>query len=476
MINSKIDFNRLLSHGMIQLRIKKNNKHKNCMKKIVLILCVTLAACSNPYTRQKISLNGEWKFALDSTDTGEKDRWFEKGIPPSISQTVTVPHTWSNMFKDAKTAIQYWCKGFYQKEIFISSEYKDKLLRLQFDAVYHDAVIWINGQKAGEHRGSGYTRFYIDATSYLKPGENNTIIVLSDNSSSKQSVPYLKSYDWPNDGGIIRRVYLLVSEKTSIDNVMVYGQPLVNKPGEGVAHVNVKIINQSGYDENTLRLKASLTEFKSNKTIWSSDLNTPLRKGSFNFSQPFNNIRWWHFDNPALYILKVDLFCGKKHIDQYSTRFGFRSISTTKTHFVLNGEPIRLMGLEWMPGSTPGKGMAESQDELKKNLEMMKDLNCIYSRFHWQQDDFIYDWCDENGILYQEEIPYWGGSTMLNDTLLKIGKQQLNEMISDHFNHPSIITWGIGNELCSHDSMILYFLGNYIITPRVLTLLVWLIM
>ncbi len=106
-----------------------------------------------------------------------------------------------------------------------------------------------------------------------------------------------------------------------------------------------------------------------------------------------------------------------------------------------------------MPGSTLKRGMAETKEDLVKNLMLMKEANCVFTRFHWQQDDYVFDWCDRHGMLVQEEIPYWGPETMLNDTLLNLGYKQLNEMIDEHFNHPSIIAWGIGNELKSRDTL-----------------------
>lgn len=118
---------------------------------------------------------------------------------------------------------------------------------------------------------------------------------------------------------------------------------------------------------------------------------------------------------------------------------------------MLNGEPVRLGGIEWMPGSSLEHGMAETHEEIQKNLELMKGMNCVYTRFHWPQDEFVLDWCDRNGILAQEEIPYWGWSTEFNDTTIALGYQYLDEMMAAHFNHPSLISWGVGNELRAHD-------------------------
>jgi beta-glucuronidase len=97
--------------------------------------------------------------------------------------------------------------------------------------------------------------------------------------------------------------------------------------------------------------------------------------------------------------------------------------------------------------------MAEPESEMSKNLVMMKRVNAVFTRFHWEQDEYIPDWCDRNGIMIQEELPAWGWGPKWNDSLYIIAKKQLYEIISTHHNHPSIISWGIGNELTSHDSI-----------------------
>ena len=412
---------------------------------LLLTAAFFLTSCQNVIKRETIDLNGEWKFIYDSSNTGEKECWFN-GLPGPKTSVVTVPHTWNI------NSNKLWGKGWYERNVILPAEYKNKLIRLQFDAVYHDAVVYVNGQKAGEHRGAGYTRFYVDASEFMNAGRMNKIVVLADNSKSRSNIPFLNSYDWANDGGIIRDVKIVVTEKTAIGNIQVYGEPILTKANEGIAHVKIRILNESKTDCSDMRLTADISGVKSGDKIWNGDLPA-VTDNTCEAAIPVTTIQWWHFDRPELYSVKIKLFVNDQEYDSLVVRTGFRSISATKTHFVLNGEPIRIMGLEWMPGSTLEHGMAETHDDLEKNLEFMKEVNCIYTRFHWQQDEFVFNWCDEHGMLIQEEIPYWGGITMINDTMLQLGKKHLGEMVSDHFNHPSIITWGIGNELASQDSI-----------------------
>ncbi len=424
-----------------------------------LISCTFMILSCNPKSsspREVISLGGEWQFAADSQNLGESDQWFSGGIPSSLVTGVTVPHTWNTMPGLEK----YWGKGWYERTVDIPTGWQNKTIRLQFDAVFHDALVWVNGIKVAEHRGSGYNRFFADITKAIKPGEKNQIVVCADNSPSPNNIPFMKSYDWSNDGGITRNVYLIATHTLAIGNLQVNGIPDLGKPGTGRAVICITLLNPDSNRYRRAIFKAVIRKEnqKNSKTIWKGTLKGIMDKGEFTYSLSLKHIKWWNFDEPNLYNITVTLINNGKEEDVYTSTFGFRTIGFSGDRFLLNGEPVRLAGVEWMPGSSLSHGSAETKDELEKNLQLMKNVNAIYTRFHWQQDEAVFDWCDRHGILVQEEIPYWGGATMLNDTLEALGRQHLEEMTSSQFNHPSIIAWGIGNELNSHDSVNIHYL------------------
>ncbi len=262
----------------------------------------------------------------------------------------------------------------------------------------------------------------------------------------------LRSYDWANDGGIYRNVYEIITDRQAIRNIHIIAKPDGHK---GKALIKVNLLNPEDTNLSKITLKASINEENqpTQRQIFNGILDGKFERGTFTCSLNFDQINPWHFDSPNLYKLKVKLLLDNVEKDEYSTLFGFRSIKVSKNRYILNGEPVRLMGVEWMPGSTLERGMAETHADLEKNLNLQKNVNCIFTRFHWQQDEFVLDWCDRHGILVQEEIPYWGGTTLLNDTLLQKGVQHLDEMTDAHFNHPSLIAWGIGNELQGHNPL-----------------------
>ena len=413
---------------------------------IWVISIIVIASCTfdnQPEKRQVISLDGQWSFAVDSTSEGESGNWAKSGLPSNKSRSVSVPHSWNA----EKGLEKYWGKGWYERKIDVPKEQLDQTTRLQFNGVNHDAVVYINGKKAGEHLGSGYNQFFVDISPYLKKGSNNLTICV-DNSPSRSNIPFLKSYDWSHDGGIYRSVKAVITNKQAIRNIHVTALPDGEK---GLATIKVNMM-EPVTDPERITLKATITEENqpTQLQIYEDSLEGKYENGSLISTLNFDKINPWHFDHPNLYKLNVKVLIDGIEKDEYSTVFGFRSIEASNNRYILNGEPIRLMGVEWMPGSNLSRGMAETPADLERNLKLMKNANCILTRFHWQQDEYIFDWCDRNGMLVQEEIPYWGGKTILNDTLLQKGIQHLDEMTDSHFNHPSLIAWGIGNELQSH--------------------------
>jgi beta-glucuronidase len=365
---------------------------------------------------------------------------------------VAVPHTWNTTKETAK----YYGLAWYEKEVFIPVNWKDRNSFLQFDAVFHDATIYINGNNAGGHLSSGYTKFFIKASKYLIPGKQNIITVKVDNSFSANNIPYANIFDWANDGGIIRSVKLVSTLKPKIDFIHVLAKPDFSSPakgGKGTANFKIKLAELAGTNLNKVSFQVTIKETNqpTNRVIYSKKLIPIFKNEEASFDIEFDNINRWHFDYPNLYTINLTVLYRNKSTDADTTNFGFREFKTNGDKFVFNRETIRTAGVEWMGGSSLLHGMAENKDEMKQSLEKLQYLNTMFTRFHLQQDDYVYDWCDKNGIMIQQEIPIWGHKTHLTDTILRIAKSQLNETIGNAYNHPSIIAWGVGNEIEGRD-------------------------
>jgi beta-glucuronidase len=162
--------------------------------------------------------------------------------------------------------------------------------------------------------------------------------------------------------------------------------------------------------------------------------------------------RLWHFDSPNLYRLELSITNGNEG-HQLETTFGVRSFEVKDGHFHLNGELVRLMGVERMAGSNPEFGMAEPAAWIEHDHRDLKHLNCVFTRVHWPQDKRVLDYCDRHGILMQTEVPAWGYDTFQgmvsqpDPAIVENGLEQLREMIARDRSHPSVVVWGLCNEI-----------------------------
>ncbi|RPK31034.1 glycoside hydrolase family 2 protein [Paenibacillus xylanexedens] len=397
--------------------------------------------------RTVVSLEESWLFQADTENQGMELQWYEQG-PPS-GEMVKIPHTWNvqNGLEEFRGT------GWYSHDFYTPLEWKGKLLRLQFDAVYRDAVVWVNGKRVGEHTQSGYTPFIIEISDTVTFDAINRIVVSVNNENSQTALPMGNCFDWADDGGIIRGVSLLVSGRTAIDYSKLQAVPYFTddmvgtRAPYGILSGEICLWEQARESEcKSIKLKVMISSEKDFLT--SNEWEMSGDEGVLSFQDiKVEHLKLWHFDHPHLYIVTIALYSDGVLTDEVCTAVGFREIRTEGNTLLLNREPVRLMGVEWMPGSNPMSGMAESVAQLKEMLHHMKHANCVITRFHWQQDSKLLEWCDRNGLLVQEEIPHWQTPQDPDDEWLNISMQHAQEMIHRHYNHPCIYAWGIGNEV-----------------------------
>lgn len=373
----------------------------------------------------------------------------------SHARLVQVPHTWSVEEKG-----QYIVgKGWYQTSLPAGAAVHGERVFLRFHGAYRDTEIFVNDKKAGEHRNSGYTPFTVEITRHMQFGRENVITVCVDNRFSQNALPYDRSFDWANDGGLYRPVELWVTGAVRLDDARITAQPVILSAGkrqrQGKAAFGFRVITEGAASGVSLDwalyrgAEDSVTP-KESQPLLSGQF--PCKAESILAPSILQDIQYWHFDRPELYTLRLCVTLPDGTLsDQREWVIGFRELKLQGETWLFNGEPVRLPGTEWMPGSAPVIGAAESKDDLEKMLRLLKASNSVLTRFHWQQDDWVYDWCDRHGLLVQEEIPYWGKQPEGDpDKLWPVVCQQLQEMIHVHGHHPSIVAWGVGNELSAH--------------------------
>ena len=369
---------------------------------------------------------------------------------------VVVPHTW----QVTQGAEEYRGLAWYRRKFEAPWRWESCAVRLEFEAVFHSATVWVNGELAGRHLRKGYTRFVLDIASLLRFGAENVVVVQVDNSFDEWMLPRGRSSDWAHDGGIYRPVRLLVSAPVFIDRLAVDAVPHFASGAADYANVEVHSVLRNSTAKNWQgQLGCRVLDIESGECVLEKhDVAIPiLQPGERrNVSLVVGTIpgpRLWHFDHPHLYQLTLTICEEGSLVHELETNFGIRTIETRDGGIYLNGEKVRLMGVERMGGSNPDFGMAEPAAWIAHDHDELKNLNCVLTRVHWQQDRRVLDYCDRHGILLQSEIPAWGHETFHGmdshplPELMQNGIEQLQEMIESDRNHAAIICWGLCNEI-----------------------------
>lgn len=402
-----------------------------------------------------IPLDGAWEFRKDGDAA-----W----------RTVTVPHTWQVMdgFED------YYGVAFYRRKLQAPAEAANAAVYLEFESVFHTAEVKLNGAIVAEHKGKGYTAFRSrEIGGLLKPGAENLLEVRVDNSFNDAMLPRSHSSDWAHDGGIYRSVHLLVLPKTHFTDVSIEAWPGAGSVARFEAGASFE-----GQDSGAI-VELRIIEAETGRVVRLEGTGKALEAlGRFTrhiFTGFWEDARYWHFDHPHLYLAEFTLV-GKDSapLHRVTQTFGARRFEVKDGGFALNGERVRLMGVERMAGSHPDYGMAEPLDWIEHDNADMKNLNCVFTRVHWMQDRRLLDWCDQHGMLVQLEVPTWGADTFnnmspeLEKTLQQNGLEQLREMIGQNRHHPCIVAWGLCNEINGQNPPAAQFAKNMLAEAKLL--------
>lgn len=384
---------------------------------------------------QEISLDGKWLFKTDSANVGEKQQWFvnDKVIFPDA---LTVPGNWNTKNEYAG----YSGKAWYKKSIHIPAQLKGKLIRLYFEGVSTDVKVWVNGQFVIANN-LGYLEFEKDVSAFLKYGERNTIVVSADNSFKVGAL-----WNW---GGIRRPVKFLINNLVYIKQNHISSKVNLDKNTADI-DFTLGIFNKETYPQ---RVNGNVLVYQKKKLIKTIPFNATLTAKSL---QTVNlkthlatgDVKLWNLDNPYLYTCKVILLKNNIPVDEQEDKFGLRKIEldNVKYQLKLNGEVIRPIGFNLVPDDRTN-GDALPLWRIKEDIDLMKSLGAGMARMsHVPYPKELLDYLDEKGILIVEEIPVWGETNLVkkdND----ITNAWLKRMINDHFNHPCIMGWSVGNEI-----------------------------
>lgn len=415
-------------------------------------------------------LSGEWRFAIDEDQTGEKAGWATPGFDDSSWTTVSVPHTWNVMPEYS----DYEGLAWYRRAFTAPSDSENAHLRLRFEAVFYLARVWLNGQYLGQHEG-GYTAFEFGVTSIMRPGEKNVIAVQVDNLRAANRIPVVInpnwSFDWWNYGGITRDVMLQTTSRAYIARQQIVSVPHltgIDQADSATVTAMLTVVNTS---DNGLEgtIQAEVLD-NSALSILSGPLSSPINVSGNSTAQvqmtvTFESPKLWHFDHPNLYRWSAALLdTNGQVLHRDEVAIGIRSVELKEGYLWLNGERVRLVGIT-RHEDYPGQGSAENVTAMASDYDDLKALNEVLSRpVHYPQNKFILDYADQHGILLIPEVPAWQltQEQMHSEQMRDLEKLQLREMIAEDFNHTSVWAWSIGNEIESNTGSGLEFVKEMI--------------
>lgn len=397
------------------------------------------------YSREKISLNGDWNYAVDQYDTCLRQKWFNENYTDSQGNSLPVdfsfdqwplmklPCTWNTI--SPEYLLYEGAMVFTRKFHFDQNQHSGKKVFLKIGAVNYTARLFLNKSYIGMHRG-GSTPFYIDITNYLQA--ENRIIIVADSTRRPEQVP-TENTDWFNYGGLYRDIELILLPQVFIQNFF-----LGLKNDDTYKNLQAKIFLSEEANGSAI---VKIPELNLSK-------NLEIKNGFGELTFPVENLTLWDPENPKLY--KVELSFGN---DFLSDEIGFRQISVCKQKILLNGKNIFLKGISCHEESLPN-GKALCDDERIQNIKLAKELGCNFMRLaHYPHHENTARLADKLGLLLWEEVPVYWAIKFHREETYNDAQNQLKELIFRDINRASVIIWSVGNENADTDDR-LNFMAN----------------
>ena len=415
------------------------------MKNTILWLIGLLISTSAFASRKEILINENWKFRF----------WHQ--VQFNSERRVDLPHTWNA--QDALSGKQDYFRGVgnYTKELFINPEWQGKRLFLRFEGVNTVANVFINEVHIGEHRG-GYGAFVFEITDKVKYGETNKLLVKVNNALQLDIMPLVGDFNFY--GGIYRDVKLIVTEPVNI-SLTDYASPGVyliqQKVTKEQADVKAKVLVSNGSDiAQSARVRVRIWEEQ--KLAGEQDLPITIDAKDYATAGLEFHIKNPHLWNgrkdPFMYRAEITLLSDGKETDHMEQPLGLRFYHVdAENGFFLNGEHLKLKGVcRHQERAEVGNALRKEHHEEDAAIMVEMGANAVRLA-HYPQASCFYDLMDKYGLITWAEIPFIGPGGYqdrgyINQPSFRAnGKEQLKELIRQHYNHPSICFWGLFNEL-----------------------------
>lgn len=384
--------------------------------------------------RNTFSLDGAWDFVVDKNHVGEAEKWYEN-FPKEAVSKVAVPSCVNNRLG----MINFQDVCWYKKDFYTAQG----PVLLHFGSVSEYAKVYLDGEYLGDHYG-GFTAFEFLVN--VSAGAH-TLVVMVDANSTEDTIP-LWEVDWHHYCGIMRSV-----EVSQLADVYIHGMKARYELSDDfkTANVHIETIlkNSVGTDNNCV-LKVWLED----KLIY-EQAHVVNGDTAVTVDYVLEDVRLWDIHKAELYQLKVET-----ENDDLIERVGFRKVQIDGKKLLLNGKPFKIQGVN-RHEEHPDWGFAVPLNIMQRDMDILKDLNVNTVRgSHYPNSKYFLDMCDEEGILFWSEIPMWGFTeeSVKRELVIERGLKMHEEMIDQYYNHPSIVIWGLHNEIATDSE------GGYSIT------------
>lgn len=378
--------------------------------------------------RRVYNFNTKWAFSKEASEAPKvmPDKWY----------WVSLPHTWNDIDGQDGGNDLYRGTAYYAKELEKIDLPKADKYYLEFNGANSSATVYVNGKKLAHHDG-GYSTWRVNITDVLE--DKNLFVVEVDNAQNDRVYP--QNADFTFYGGLYRNVNILALNNSHFD-VEYYGGPGIKVTPEVIdtnAKVDVEVFTTNTMENQKL---VYILKDQEGNIIEQKETNASETLVTFEIE----NVHLWHGKkDPYLYSVEVLLKQDDEVLDNVSTRFGCRTFKIDpELGFILNGEEYPLRGVSRHQDRW-GIGNALLPEHHEEDMDMICELGATTIRLaHYQHDQYFYDLCDERGLVIWAEIPYIS-THMPNGRENTIS--QMKELITQNYNHPSIVVWGLSNEI-----------------------------
>lgn len=378
--------------------------------------------------REVINFNTKWAFTKEASEVPKEmpKKWY----------WVTLPHCWNEI--DGQDGGNDYYRGtcYYAKELARRDLPEADRYYLELRGANSSADVYVNGKKLAHHDG-GYSTWRVDMTESL--AEENLIVVAVDNSANETVYP--QNADFTFYGGIYRNVNIIAVSESHFD-LDYYGGPGIRvtpeiKDSDAKVEIEVYLTNAKAGQTLVYTIRDAegnaVGEVKSGAEATKAVMEIP-------------SVHLWNGrKDPYLYTAEVSLVDGENVLDAVSARFGCRTFEIDPERgFILNGKDYPLRGVSRHQDRW-GRGNALLPEHHREDIELICELGATTIRLaHYQHDQYFYDLCDEKGLVIWAEIPYIS-SHMPGGRENTIS--QMKELVVQNYNHPSIVVWGLSNEI-----------------------------